>query len=85
MNNLFEERRKFLLLRVIALIFKNFKMSILFFSIFLILFGIYMDVIFNGKIFVAYLFLKRFQIRNDETLFFSIPMIVSRFSSVRLM
>lgn len=44
-----------------------------------------MDVIFNGKIFVAYLFLKRFQIRNDETLFFSIPMIVSRFSSVRLM
>lgn len=85
MNNLFEERRKLLLLRVIALIFKNFKMSILFFSIFLILFGIYMDVIFNGKIFVAYLFLKRFQIRNDETLFFSIPMIVSRFSSVRLM
>lgn len=85
MNNLFEERRKLLLLRVIALIFKNFKMSILFFSIFLILFDIYMDVIFNGKIFVAYLFLKRFQIRNDETLFFSIPMIVSRFSSVRLM
>lgn len=62
MNNLFEERRKLLLLRVIALIFKNFKMSILFFSIFLILFDIYMDVIFNGKIFVAYLFLKRFQI-----------------------
>lgn len=41
MSNLFEERRKLLLLRVIALIFKNFKISILFFSIFLILFGIY--------------------------------------------